>query len=204
MGDTSSPLEWGVASRARVGEAMSGDEAVLVWLPDGALVAAVDGLGHGSAAAGAAAAAVELVRQYAAEPLISLIRRCHAALRTTRGAAMSVAKFAFGDDTLTWIGVGNVEGRLVRPSDGALRSEPLISTRGAVGVQLVPQLHPTTVSIEQGAMLLFATDGIAPAFADSPPQLGNAEEIAQRILRDHARATDDALVVVARYRGKAQ
>ena len=48
------PVEWSVAKMCRRGEATSGDLAVVNVLPGGALVAGVDGLGHGAAAARAA------------------------------------------------------------------------------------------------------------------------------------------------------
>ena len=51
------PLEWATAGSARGGESVSGDLAVVSMLPDGALVAALDGLGHGAEAARAAATA---------------------------------------------------------------------------------------------------------------------------------------------------
>ena len=202
VSERSSLLEYGVASQPRAGETASGDEAVVAWLRDGALVAAVDGLGHGSAAADAAASAAELLRRYATEPLVSLIQHCHAGLRATRGVAMSVARFTFEDDTLIWAGVGNVEGRFVRPNLAHRVSEPLIAARGAVGVRLLPGLRTVSLDLERDAILVFATDGIDPAFADSVPLLGDVDEIANGILREHARATDDALVVVARYRGR--
>jgi serine phosphatase RsbU (regulator of sigma subunit) len=197
-------LEYGVASRPRPGEAASGDDAVVAWLADGALVAAIDGLGHGSAAADAAASAADLLRRYAAEPLVPLIERCHSALRSTRGVAMSVAQFAFDDATLTWAGVGNVEGTLVRANSAQPASEPLIAVRGAVGVQQLPPLRTARLDLERDSMLVFATDGVDPAFADSVPETGDADEIANRILREHAKETDDALVVVARYRGRPE
>ena len=115
---------------------------------------------------------------------------------------MSVARFTFEDDTLIWAGVGNVEGRVVRPNLAHRVSEPLIAARGALGVRLLPGLRTASLHLERGAMLVFATDGIDPAFADSVPLLGDVDEIANGILREHARATDDALVVVARYRGR--
>jgi hypothetical protein len=204
VSERSSLLECSVASRPRPGEEASGDEAVVAWLPDGALVAAVDGLGHGSAAAEAAGSAADALRRYAAEPLAALIQRCHAALRTTRGVAMSVARFGFEDETLTWAGVGNVEGRLLRPNPGRAVTEALIAARGAVGVQQLPRLRTARLHLERGAMLLFATDGVDPAFADTVPAVGDADEIAKRILREHAKASDDALVVVARYRGSPE
>jgi len=57
------PVEWSVATRCRRGEATSGDLAVVTLLPEGALVAGIDGLGHGSEAARAARKAAEAVRE---------------------------------------------------------------------------------------------------------------------------------------------
>ena len=65
------PVEWAVAARCRRGEATSGDLAIVTWLPDGALVAAVDGLGHGSEAARAAEAAGRVVRESPSRDLVS-------------------------------------------------------------------------------------------------------------------------------------
>src|SRR3989475_13253167 len=47
-------VEWGVASRTLAGEVESGDKHVVKIFPHGALLAAVDGLGHGEEAAAAA------------------------------------------------------------------------------------------------------------------------------------------------------
>jgi negative regulator of sigma-B (phosphoserine phosphatase) len=190
-------IDWSVATRPLAGETESGDDAVVALLADGALVAAVDGLGHGSAAAEATAKATELIEQHADEPLVSLVERCHQALRTTRGVAMSLARFSAGDDTMTWVGVGNVEGRLVRQHNG---HETLIARVGAAGYELQP-LHARTVGVQTGDTLVFATDGIDSSFADSLGAIDTAEQTAREILRRHAKPSDDALVVVARYLG---
>ena len=52
-------LELGIAERPLPGQARSGDRAVLAEFAGGALVAAIDGLGHGEKAADAAAIAAE-------------------------------------------------------------------------------------------------------------------------------------------------
>ena len=57
------PVEWGVAMRCRRGEATSGDLAVVTLLPEGVLVAGIDGLGHGQEAARAARKAAEVVHE---------------------------------------------------------------------------------------------------------------------------------------------
>jgi negative regulator of sigma-B (phosphoserine phosphatase) len=193
-------LDWSVAAKPFPGEIDSGDDAVVAPLPDGALVAAVDGLGHGAAAAHAAARAVELLRTHATEPLVLLVNRCHEALKGTRGAAMSVARFCVRDDTMTWLGVGNVEGRLVRGRNGHPSNETLIVPGGAAGFQL-QRLRTETHDVQPGDTLVLATDGIDFRFADSLDVIGSADEIATGILREHARPNDDALVLVARYLG---
>lgn len=166
---------------------------------DGVLVAALDGLGHGEEAATAAAVAAETLQTYAAEPVIALVQRCHEALRTTRGVAMSIASFNVARGLVTWLGVGNVVGVLLRRGFTRAAAEvPLLLRAGVVGLQL-PSLDVEVLSISAGDTLIFATDGIKGDFdrglaRNCPPQMA-----AEKILTRHARETDDALVLVVRY-----
>jgi phosphoserine phosphatase RsbX len=195
-------IEWGSTSRFRAGETTGGDLGVVVTVPHGTLVAAIDGAGHGPEAARAAAAAVDVVRGFAGDDLRLLVRDCDEALRPTRGAAVSIALLSRPDGQLTWAGVGNVEGRLVRRHPKQQRTNvslPLVS--GVLGRGL-PRVTPTTVDLELGDILVFATDGISPSFADWLHPTGRPEEIAERIVQAHGRAADDRLVLVVRYLGR--
>ena len=109
-----SALERGEAGEPFSGEDRSGDLAVWAPYDGGALVAAIDGLGHGGAAADAAEVAGERLRAYAGEPPEIALKRCHEALRATRGVVATLAWFDLASGGLTWTGIGNVEGRLVR------------------------------------------------------------------------------------------
>src|SRR2546427_31410 len=84
--DTSSLLEWGVATLTLAGQLESGDLHLVREVGGGVLVAVVDGLGHGEEAAAAARLAVTTLDQFAPEPIASLVQRCHEALRGTRGS----------------------------------------------------------------------------------------------------------------------
>ena len=86
---------------------MNGDLAVCQPLPEGALVGAIDGLGHGGEAARAAREAGKVVRETAERDLVLLIERCHDALRDTRGAVIGLAFMSTSGRTMTWLGVGN-------------------------------------------------------------------------------------------------
>src|SRR5690349_19049493 len=114
-------IEWGVAALALPGEAESGDRHLVKPVGTGVLVAVMDGLGHGAEAASAAKAAVAALERHATESPARLLERCHRALQGTRGVVMSVASFTKAERSMTWVGVGNVEGLLLY-SDGVARS----------------------------------------------------------------------------------
>lgn len=199
-----SPLiEWGVAALTLPGQSKSGDRHVVQPVPNGVLVAVIDGLGHGDEAATAAKIAVTTLERYAHESVISLLRRCQETLRETRGVVMSLALFNALDRTMTWLGVGNVEGRLLRVDPNASpQCEFLLLRGGVVGGQL-PPLYASLFPVMAGDMLIFVTDGVdAPLIQEvilsDPPQ-----QIADRILAKYSKGTDDALVLVARYLGGA-
>lgn len=190
-------LEVGVTGRALPGEANSGDREVVRAFPGGVLIAVVDGLGHGAEAAEAARRACLTLERNPAHPVSELIQRCHAELVNTRGVAMSVASLAVRDGMLSWVGVGNVEGVLWRKDRaGAVVRSGLVTRGGVVGAQL-PPLKAAVVPVAPGDTLVFATDGIAREFSENLSLEPTPQELANWILAQHGRPTDDALVVVA-------
>jgi phosphoserine phosphatase RsbX len=194
-------LEWRVAGRPIAGEERSGDDAVVLCSEDEALVAAVDGVGHGPEAAAAADAAIAAVRDGPLQDVVAVAERCHEALRATRGAAVGLAAFARAG-TVTWLAVGNITGRLVGGGDMSAAGGHWLGALSGIAGDKLPALTPATFPLRRGDVLIVATDGIDAAFVDDVAATGLCEEIAGRVLRDYARATDDALVVVARYLGE--
>ena len=95
-------LEWSTAAATMPGETVSGDRHWAGPVANGMIFAVIDGLGHGRAAAAASKIAVAMLQQYAGDPLIELLHRCHESLRATRGVAMSLARFNTEDSVLTW------------------------------------------------------------------------------------------------------
>lgn len=179
----------------------SGDLYVVVPLPSGALLAVIDGLGHGPEAALAARAAALVLQTQAELPVRDLIERCHDALHKTRGAVISLASLDTRSSTMDWCGVGNVEGLLFRATSSSGRVSEAVPTRGGVVGYRLPPLKVSTVAVSLGDLLVFASDGIRSNFSaaidlDSPPQL-----VADAILEQYGKTSDDALVLVARYLG---
>jgi negative regulator of sigma-B (phosphoserine phosphatase) len=192
-------LEVGVAERALPGEPRSGDRAVLAAYDGGALVAAIDGLGHGEGAAEAADVAAEVMTAHPDDEPTRLIEDCHHALSRTRGAVMTLAWFDLRDERLSWTGVGNVEGRLVHAASGpGAPTEGALTKGGVVGYNL-PSIRVTSAALLADDVIVLATDGIDSGFAGAIMAGGSAQEIADRILAEHGKRGDDALVVVVRY-----
>ena len=126
------PLHWAERSRPIPGEVESGDLPVVLPFPGGALLAVMDGLGHGPEAAAAARLAADVLRSNPARRPAEQISSCHAALKGSRGVAMLVVSVSFTPPTIAWAGVGNIEGWQV--SGG--RREAMISRAGVVGYQI--------------------------------------------------------------------
>ena len=197
------PIEWAVAELAREGQSESGDRYLTLTTADGGLVAVVDGLGHGAEAASAAKTAVRALERGAHRPLVQLLRDCHQSLIGTRGAVVSAAAFAWRAETMTWLGVGNVEGVLLRaPASGGARIETLLVRGGVVGVHL-PPLAAEVVSIRRGDTLILATDGVRSGFLDGALPYLEPRALADHVLARWGTPTDDALVLVVRYLGAA-
>lgn len=197
----SSPLECGVAGKVFPGSSESGDRHVFQRTREGALVAVIDGLGHGDAAAAAALEACAMLESNAGENVISLIKRCHVGLNGTRGVVMSLASFNFREALMTWIGVGNVQGTLLRRATTVSGGdESLLLRPGVVGDRL-PPLLASVLPVFAGDSLIFVTDGVQADFdrfqvRDQPPR-----KAAEDVLGHYAKEKDDALILIARYSG---
>lgn len=196
---TTPVIEWGFAGRAL--EDPSGDLHAVVECGDGALVALLDGLGHGSEAAQAVRAAIPLIEAHASAAVDQLVQQCHEALHGTRGAVMSVAWFDAHDASMTWTGVGNVDSVLIRAAGPAASNREAISTRGGVVGYRLPPLRVERHAVARGDLLVMATDGIRSDFSAGIVTQFAAQEIAEALLIQFAKGTDDAHVVVARFLG---
>lgn len=196
-------VEWGTAAEPHPAECVSGDVALVIPAPDGALLAVIDGLGHGHEAARAAQVARETVREAAGTDVVALAHRCHRALARTRGAAVALAHLSTEASTLTWLGVGNVEGRVITGDGRTGTVNPNASLRlrpGVIGHHL-PAIGATTLDIRRGDTIILATDGIARGFGEALDVSGSPRRIAERILAKHWTVSDDGLVLVMRYLG---
>ena len=197
-------IEWAVAHSALPGEEQSGDLHLVRPFEGGTLVAAIDGLGHGPEAAVAARRAADTLERHHALPVASLLERCHENLRGTRGAVITLAAFDGRRNVMSWVGVGNIEGTLIRAEPGEGRRRESVMLVGGVPGHQLPPLRSAELEVSPGDLLALSTDGIRQGYLDlltggDPPNL-----TVERIMDQFGKGTDDALVLVARYLGTGE
>ncbi|NJD53095.1 MAG: stage II sporulation protein E (SpoIIE) [Candidatus Methanoperedens sp.] len=210
-GEVTDPLgliEWGSSMMPFPGQNVSGDSLLIKSFKSGILIAVVDGLGHGYEAAAASRIAIETLdtntntNTGANEQITAMVRRCHEALKGTRGVVMSIAFLDLPDKKITWLGVGNIEGMLLRQdTNSVITHERLLLRGGALGYQL-PPLKEAVIPFIPDDTLIFVTDGIKSSFETDINLSEKPQQIADNIMARFARGTDDALVLVVRYADK--
>src|SRR5262245_43830921 len=156
-------VEWAAARAVAPGHRDSGDEFCIRLFEHRTMIAVLDGLGHGAAAASVAREGVRLLEQAVTPDVVRLVYECHAGLRGSRGMVMSLAMFDSRKNTMTWIGVGNVSGTLRSPRSSG--RETLLMRGGLIGNAL-PRLRASVVPVVAGDTLIFTTDGVEPGIED--------------------------------------
>ena len=194
-------IVWGVASQALTGNEISGDGYAVRIFEDKALVAAVDGLGHGKAAAEASGIALKVIENTQCDDPCAIIMQCDKALKGSPGVVLSLAIFNAKNNSMTWLGIGNVEGILKRSNPEIVPPhESLFLTNGILGYHF-QSIRPSVLDLQPGDTLVFATDGIRNGFAQEVNPVDSPSQIADHILRKWSLKTDDALVLAVRYPG---
>jgi anti-sigma regulatory factor (Ser/Thr protein kinase) len=161
------------------------------------VVVVADGLGHGVDAQAASLEAVRMLRLNPNMPPAELLERAHQALRSTRGAAISVARIDLEKGTLAFAGVGNVSAQIY---SGARAGQHLVSVNGTAGHQ-INRIREFSYPWPEDGMLVMHSDGLstnAGLEKHSGLSLHDPSLIAGVLYRDFTRRNDDATVVVAK------
>jgi len=174
-----------------------GDQAAWWERRGDTLLCIVDGLGHGQGAERAAMAALDFVGRRHHRPLPEIFALCNEAVRHTRGVAMSIAVVDPRAGMLTYAGIGNIRALVVGE-----QNRRLSSSYGIVGGGY-RRLTPETVPLTPDDLVILATDGVREDFDVSGYDneiLADVTWLAEKVLMDWRRETDDAAVLVFRNR----
>ena len=186
---------WGVMATNAPGESVSGDQWSMI-VRDGVLyLMMVDALGHGVLAHEAARTAIQSFADHGVEHPGAFLRRVHENLRGGRGAAIAVARCDLDRGTLTYAGVGNVSGVIVR-KDG--RQHGMVSHNGTVGADAIT-VKEFQYEWMPGERFVMHTDGLQTRWImnDRPGLSARHPAVIAAVLhRDFLRGKDDATILV--------
>jgi anti-sigma regulatory factor (Ser/Thr protein kinase) len=187
-------LQIGAVCLPKAGEVACGDGWSMA--PDGAerSLLVFDGLGHGTDAARAARAAIEVLAKHVTAPPAELLNLMHLALATTRGGAGAVARFSTLQAQGTLAGVGNIAARV----ESANHRRQLVSHNGTLGHAL-RKVQEFPFDFPANALLILHSDGLSGhwALADYPGLVAKHPGLIAGVLyRDHDRGRDDVTVVI--------
>jgi anti-sigma regulatory factor (Ser/Thr protein kinase) len=187
----------GVVRVPKRGEHDCGDDWTVSVQDSGrAIVVLADGLGHGRSAAEASRRAIDVAVEHAARQPGMVVAEMHAALRSTRGAAVAVAELSSTGSTVRYAGLGNISAVLA----SARESRSLVSHNGIAGHEM-RKIQEFSYEWPEAGLLVMHSDGLSarwdlsryPGLAARDPSV-----VAGVLYRDYSRGRDDALVIVVR------
>jgi anti-sigma regulatory factor (Ser/Thr protein kinase) len=195
--ERSSPIMVGGVCIALGGEEYSGDAWTAIDSRDGGIIGVADGLGHGIAASEASSAAVRSFSEPGERPLERMLQDAHGPLRSTRGAAVGLARIDHSNGRLDFAGIGNIAGAIVN-EEGTTRR--VVSLNGIVGHEM-RKVQSFSYPWTPASVLILQSDGVSSSWnaAHYPGLLQHHPALIAAVLyRDHCRGNDDATVVVAK------
>jgi anti-sigma regulatory factor (Ser/Thr protein kinase) len=190
------PLEVGVVCLPKRGEEVSGDAWSCQLDRHRGLLLVSDGLGHGPAAASASSEAVRIFQEQQHRSPQAIIEAAHAALRSTRGAALGIAEIDFEQPSVRFAGIGNIAASI----SSFTEHHNLVSHNGTVGHE-VRKIQEFSYPWYANGLFIMHSDGLGtqwkleryPGLSQKHPSL-----IAGVLYRDFNRERDDVTVLVAR------
>ncbi len=190
------PLEFGAATRPCPGSRINGDSFVIIRNDRIALVAVIDGLGHGQFAYKAARNARNYIERHYTQPLENIFAGVDRACRSTRGVVMAMARFELLNNKMLFGSIGNIGVKVF----GTSKSMNFVIRRGIIGLN-APRPVITEHEWDPSYVMVLFSDGIRSHWGwkdFSAVAHGSATEIARYLLHKFAREDDDATVLVIR------
>ena len=188
-------IEYAEMVRPYPGERLSGDVAVLREFDSGLLFGIIDGSGHGPEASRVAHQLRQAIAEEPSSVPGDLLRILHKHAAGTRGAAVGLAFLDRPSRRLSYAGIGNVHIRIL--GEHSWRG---VSRDGIVGERM-PSILPQAAGVSAGDVIVVASDGVSESSRSMAILKGSklpASEIAQKIISEAGKTTDDASCVVVR------
>jgi anti-sigma regulatory factor (Ser/Thr protein kinase) len=176
------------------GEHVCGDAWAWASTPTGHVLITADGLGHGKDAAGAADLAIEVFKESPGVTSALLLQALHSALRSTRGAAISILELNSRDKKIMCSGIGNISSGCVVGDS----SKSFVSLNGTIGHH-AQRFQEFSYDWPPASLIVVHSDGLQSKWKLSAYpglQMRHPGLAAGVLYRDFRRDRDDVTVIV--------
>lgn len=188
-----SVIQTSVFSRPKPGFKSNGDAYFIKRYEDSAIVAVVDGIGHGDKASEASKAALKVIEDKYRDDLEQVVLTVHRRLHGSRGCVLGIVRMN-KDGKIEYLGVGNIRTQIYTTE----RYKRLVSFDGLLGSN-VRTLRTDRLALSTPCLIVLHSDGVSTFnFDDKRIVYRPVMEIAKEAFEQHKKSTDDATLLIAR------
>jgi len=190
-----SPIEISGINVPLKNQSVSGDAWDVKVDRDSVWIGVIDGIGHGTDAHAASTSGIATFWESNGTSTDVVLEDIHYKLRSSRGAAGSIARINLAQKTVHFSGIGNVNGVII-----AEVHKRLLTHNGTLG-HAVRKVQEVSYPFETGSLIALYSDGLVSQWSiDAYPGLKqhSVAAIAAVVYRDFSRRRDDASIVIGR------
>jgi anti-sigma regulatory factor (Ser/Thr protein kinase) len=188
-----SVIEVSVFSRPKPGFKNNGDAYFIKKYGDHAVIAVLDGIGHGDKANEASRIALKVIEDKFRDDLEQVVLTMHRKLHGSRGCVIGIVRLD-KEGKLEYLGVGNIRAQIYTSE----LYKRLVSFDGLVGSNL-RTLRTDRFKLDTPCLVVLHSDGVSSFnFEDKKIVYRPVMEIAKEAFEQHKKSSDDATLLVAR------
>lgn len=188
-----SVIQTSVYSRPKPGFRSNGDAYFIKRYEDKAIVAVIDGIGHGDKANEASKIAVKVLEDKFRDELEQIAVTVHRKLQGSRGCVMGIVRMDKGGK-IEYLGVGNIRTQIYT----AEMYKRLVSFDGLLGSN-IRTIRTDRLVLTTPCLIVLHSDGVTSFnFDDRRIVYRPVMEIAKESFEKHKKSSDDATLLLAR------
>jgi anti-sigma regulatory factor (Ser/Thr protein kinase) len=186
-------IQTSVYSRPKPGFKSNGDAYFIRRYEDYAIVAVVDGIGHGDKASEASKIALKVIEDQFRDELEQVVLTIHRRLHGSRGCVMGIVRMS-KEGKIEYLGVGNIRTQIYTPE----MYKRLVSFDGLLGSN-IRTLRTDRLTLSRPCLVVLHSDGVATFnFEDKRIVYRPVMEIAKESFEKYKKSSDDATLLIAR------
>jgi anti-sigma regulatory factor (Ser/Thr protein kinase) len=188
-----SVIQTSVYSRPKPGFKNNGDAYFIKRYEDSAMVAVVDGIGHGDKASEASKIAVKVIEDKFRDELDQMVLTIHRKLHGSRGCVIGIVRMN-KEGKIEYLGVGNIRTQIYTTE----RYKRLVSFDGLLGSN-IRTLRTDRLALSTPCLIVLHSDGVSSFnFDDRRIVYRPVMEITKEAFEQHKKSSDDATLLIAR------